>query len=310
MRKSTGAGRFAPSPTGELHLGNIRTAILAWLFARSTDRRFLLRIEDLDRVRAGAEHSQIRELLASGLSWDGAVTRQSDSSHRYATAVESLNRDGLLYECFCTRRDIAEASSAPHAVPGIYPGTCRGLGDAERARLRLARPPALRLKADVGTWTVTDEIYGEYTGVVDDLVIRRNDGVPSYHLAVVIDDAAQGVDQVVRGDDLLSSSPRQAYLGQLLGLPPPRYAHVPLAVNAHGQRLAKRDGAVTLEDLASEGLDALRVRDIILGSLGLPTGSLADALRAFDPAQLPREPWIVTATTLFPTGTRSVTPNR
>ncbi|MBG6217893.1 glutamyl-tRNA synthetase [Arthrobacter sp. CAN_A6] len=310
MREGTGAGRFAPSPTGELHLGNLRTAILAWLFARSTGRRFLLRIEDLDRVRAGAENAQIRELLASGLSWDGPVTRQSDYGHRYAAAVENLNRGGLLYECFCTRRDIAEASSAPHTIPGIYPGTCRRLGTAERARLRLVRPPALRLKTDVETWTITDELSGEHTGPVDDFVVRRNDGVPSYNLAVVLDDAAQGIDQVVRGDDLLSSSPRQAYLGQRLGLPTPRYVHVPLALNAQGQRLAKRDGAVTLEDLAAEGLGSARVREIILGSLGLPTASLADALRAFDPSKLPREPWIVTPAHLSPTGTPSVTPNR
>ncbi|MBG6183396.1 glutamyl-tRNA synthetase [Arthrobacter sp. CAN_A214] len=310
MRESTGAGRFAPSPTGELHLGNLRTAILAWLFARSTDRRFLLRIEDLDRVRAGAENAQIRELLVSGLSWDGPVTRQSDSGHRYAAAIENLNRGGLLYECFCTRRDIAEASSAPHTIPGIYPGTCRRLGTAERTRLRLVRPPALRLKTNVETWTITDELSGKHTGPVDDLVIRRNDGVPSYNLAVVLDDAAQGIDQVVRGDDLLSSSPRQAYLGQLLGLPAPRYVHVPLALNAHGRRLAKRDGAVTLEDLAAEGLDSARVRGIILESLGLPTASLADALRAFNPSKLPREPWIVAPAHLSPTGTPSVTPNR
>lgn len=199
MLESTGAGRFAPSPTGELHIGNLRTAILAWLFARSTERRFLLRIEDLDRVRAGAEQVQIRELAASGLSWDGPVVRQSESSHRYANALGELERAGMLYECFCTRRDIAEAASAPHAVPGIYPGTCRDLGSAERACLRLVRPPALRLKAGVDSWTVTDTMLGEYTGAVDDFVIRRNDGVPSYNLAVVIDDAAEGIDQVVRG---------------------------------------------------------------------------------------------------------------
>ncbi|WP_026549758.1 tRNA glutamyl-Q(34) synthetase GluQRS [Arthrobacter sp. Br18] len=310
MRESTGAGRFAPSPTGELHVGNLRTAILAWLFARSTDRRFLLRIEDLDRVRAGAEQAQLRELMALGLTWDSPLTRQSDDGHRYVRALENLRHAGMLYECFCTRRDIADASSAPHAVPGIYPGTCRDLGEAERARLRLAKPPALRLRSGVDTWTIIDELNGNYAGSVDDFVVRRNDGVPSYNLAVVVDDAAAGIDQVVRGYDLLSSSPRQAYLGELLGLPTPRYVHVPLALNPDGRRLAKRDGAVTLEDLASQGLDASQVRDVILGSLGLPTASLADALVAFDPSNLPRAPWIVSPSRLSSTGMPSVTPNR
>lgn len=289
---SPGAGRFAPSPSGELHLGNFRTAILAWLFARSTSRTFLLRIEDLDRARAGAEAAQLAELTAVGLDWDAEPVRQSDRLPLYRQAIESLREADLLYECYCTRRDIAEAATAPHSLPGSYPGTCRTLPASAHPR-RHGRPPALRLRSEVTDWTVEDELHGSYTGPVDDLVIVRSDGVPAYNLAVVVDDAAQGIDQVVRGDDLLSSAPRQAYLASLLGITPPQYAHVPLALNREGRRLAKRDGAVTLESLAEKGWTANSVRDLILRSAGLPAGTLAGALEAFHPAGVPREAWIV-----------------
>ena len=291
MPTSDAAGRFAPSPTGELHVGNLRTALLAWLFARSTGRRFLLRLEDLDRVRAGAEAAQLRDLTAVGLDWDGPVVRQSERRDLYLEAIADLQGAGLVYECFCTRREVAEAASAPHAPPGAYPGTCRHLTEDQRARRRRERPAALRLRAQVDEFTVTDELHGPYTSAVDDLVLLRNDGVPSYNLAVVLDDGLQHIDQVVRGDDLLSSAPRQAYLGSLLGLPPVTYAHVPLALNTAGQRLAKRDGAVTLPDLAAAGVDADAARTLILGSLGLP-GTLDAALAGFCPARIPREPWI------------------
>ncbi|EMY32873.1 glutamyl- or glutaminyl-tRNA synthetase [Arthrobacter crystallopoietes BAB-32] len=287
-----GAGRFAPSPSGDLHVGNLRTAILAWLFARSTGRRFLLRIEDLDRARAGAEASQLADLAAVGLDWDTEVVRQTDRTPLYRRAIVQLAEAGLAYECFCTRREIADAPSAPHAPAGAYPGTCRDLTDGERERRRQERPAALRLKASVSQYTVIDQLHGPFTGAVDDFVLLRNDGVPAYNLAVVVDDAAQGIDQVVRGDDLLSSAPRQAYLAALLGLPEPHYAHVPLVLNVHHRRLAKRDGAVTLSALALTGFDAGGARDLILRSLGLPAGPLERALEAFDPAGLPREPWI------------------
>jgi glutamyl-tRNA synthetase len=287
-----GAGRFAPSPSGDLHVGNLRTAILAWLFARSAGRRFMLRIEDLDRARAGAEASQLDDLAAVGLDWDGEVVRQTDRLPLYRAAIVQLAEAGLVYECFCTRREIADAPSAPHAPAGAYPGTCRGLTDHERERRRQERPAALRLRASVTGFTVADGLHGDFTGMVDDFVLLRNDGVPAYNLAVVVDDAEQGIDQVVRGDDLLSSAPRQAYLASLLGLPRPQYAHVPLVLNAHHRRLAKRDGAVTLASLAVAGLRAEDVRHRILASLGLPAGTLPEALQAFDPAKLPREPWI------------------
>ncbi|MET3936879.1 tRNA glutamyl-Q(34) synthetase GluQRS [Arthrobacter sp. OAP107] len=288
----TSAGRFAPSPSGELHVGNLRTAILAWLFARSTGRRFLLRVEDLDRARAGAEAAQLRDLAAVGVTWDGAVVRQTDREPLYTAAIGQLAAAGLTYECFCTRREIQEAPSAPHAPQGAYPGTCRGLSTAELEFKRSIRPAAIRLRSSVAEWTVEDVLHGTYTGVVDDFVLRRNDGVTAYNLAVVVDDAEQGIDQVVRGDDLLPSTPRQAYLASLLNMPVPEYAHVPLVVNANGARLAKRDGAVTLDDLAAVGLPSEAVRRTILESLGLPTASLEAALAAFSPAGLPRGPWV------------------
>lgn len=288
-----GAGRFAPSPSGPLHLGNLRTAILAWLFARSTDRDFLLRIEDLDRVRSGAETTQINELASLGLDFDGEMLRQSDRLPVYLEAVERLKDRGLVYECFCSRKDIAEAGSAPHAAPGAYPGTCRELSPSEREAKAKNRPAALRLRSQVNEFSVHDELFGDYTGAVDDFVLIRNDGAPAYNLAVVVDDAFSGIDQVVRGDDLLSSAPRQAYLATLLDYAVPVYAHVPLALNSKGQRLAKRDGAVTLEEITEQGLLPANVVAILLESLGLPRTSLQAALQAFDPAALPREPWIV-----------------
>ncbi|HEY5882901.1 MAG TPA: tRNA glutamyl-Q(34) synthetase GluQRS, partial [Nakamurella sp.] len=274
-----GAGRFAPSPSGDLHLGNLRTALLAWLFARSAGRAFLLRLEDLDRVRPGAADRQLADLAAMGLDWDGPVVRQSARTDRYGAAIGRLTERGLTYECFCTRREIREAASAPHPDPsfperigadGAYPGTCRSLSPAQVAQRRVAgRPSALRLRAGVDRWTVSDVLNGPFTGSVDDLVLRRNDEVAAYNLAVVVDDAAQGIDQVVRGDDLLASAPRQAYLASLLGLPEVGYAHVPLALNEHRQRLAKRDGAVTLPDLAATGLSAPDMLGLLAVSLGL-----------------------------------------
>ncbi|MGO4146658.1 tRNA glutamyl-Q(34) synthetase GluQRS [Paenarthrobacter sp. YAF11_1] len=288
----TSAGRFAPSPSGELHVGNLRTAILAWLFAKSTGRDFLLRVEDLDRARSGAEAEQLRDLQAVGVRWDAAVVRQTERAALYDEAIARLTADGRTYECFCTRREIQEAPSAPHAPQGAYPGTCRRLSQAEREIRRASRPASIRLQADVSEWAVEDQLRGNYVGVVDDFVLRRNDGVTAYNLAVVVDDAAQGIDQVVRGDDLLPSTPRQAYLATLLGLPIPEYAHVPLVVNHDGARLAKRDGAVTLGDLAAVGITADRVRNLILESVGLPAGTLGEALPYFHPRSLPKEPWV------------------
>ena len=285
----TGAGRFAPSPSADLHIGNLRTAVLAWLFARSTGRRFLVRVEDLDdRSRDDVGRRQLTDLAAIGLTWDEEPTWQSAQPERYAAVIDSLADRGLIFECYCSRREIVEAPRAPHAPEGAYPGTCRDLSDAERTPKRATgRPPALRLRAGVTEYTVSDLLHGEYTGVVDDFVLRRGDGVPAYNLAVVVDDAASGVDQVVRGDDLLASTPRQAYLMALLGHTPPVYAHVPLALNADGKRLAKRDGAVTLAELG--GPTAFR---LITESLGRPAADMGELLARFDPATLPRRPWV------------------
>lgn len=291
MPPEPGAGRFAPSPSGELHVGNLRTALLAWLFARSSGRRFLVRMEDLDRVKVGAAQQQLADLAALGLDWDGPVVFQSLRTSHYRAAIERLSRDGLTYECYCTRREIQQAASAPHGPEGAYPGTCRSLTAAQRAQLRLARPAALRLRSEVRAFSVTDELHGSFSGLVDDFVLRRGDDTPAYNLAVVVDDAAQGADQVVRGDDLLASSPRQAYLATLLELPVPRYAHVPLVLNGGGQRLAKRDGAVTLSDLNRIGNPPRQVLRWLAGSLGLTGDTPAVLLSQFVPANLPARPW-------------------
>ncbi|ADG80613.1 Glutamyl-Q tRNA(Asp) synthetase OS=Tsukamurella paurometabola (strain ATCC 8368 / DSM / CCUG 35730 / CIP 100753 / JCM 10117 / KCTC 9821 / NBRC 16120 / NCIMB 702349 / NCTC 13040) OX=521096 GN=gluQ PE=3 SV=1 [Tsukamurella paurometabola] len=279
------AGRYAPSPSGDLHVGNLRTALLAWLFARSTGREFLMRVEDLDTGRTvdGAQARQLADLASLGLDWDGPVVRQSSRTRMYADALERLD----VYECYCTRREILSAPSAPHTPDGAYPGTCRDLTEAERVERRAARPAALRLRSTVRSFTVHDELHGQYTGVVDDFVLRRGDGTYAYNLAVVVDDAAQGIDQVVRGDDLLSSAPRQAYLTELLGGTAPRYAHVPMVLGPTGVRLAKRDGAVTLIERGGPQV----VLPELAASLGLAGSTPTDMLDGFDPARLPREPW-------------------
>src|SRR4051812_8631205 len=273
-------GRYAPSPTGTLHLGNLRTALLAWLFARSAGSRFLMRVEDLDRGRSRAhfEHEQLADLAAIGVDWDGDVVRQSERGELYDAAIAKLD----VYPCFCTRREIAEAASAPHGPVGAYPGTCRELTAAQRAeRERAGRPPALRVRAHGDIVRFEDRVLGEQEGVVDDFVIRRNDGAAAYNLAVVVDDADQGVEEVVRGADLLDSTPRQIHLARLLGLPELSYAHVPLMLGPDGAPLAKRDGAVTLADFRSPD----GVRADLLASVGLP-GELDAALAAFAPEAL------------------------
>lgn len=300
-------GRYAPSPSGDLHLGNLRTALLAWLMARSAGGRFVMRVEDLDRVKKGAAERQLADLAALGIDWDGQVLYQSTRCEAYADALARLREAGLVYECYCTRKEIQEASSAPHGAPGAYPGTCRNLTAAERAERRQLRPTSLRLQAQVKEWTVTDRFAGEYTDSVDDFVLVRADGVYAYNLVCVVDDDYQGVTEVVRGDDLLPSAPRQAYLAQLLGLPVPTYAHVPLALNAEGKRLAKRDGAVTLAELTAAGVSTEQIMCMIAASIPLPplTGvsaggsgphlpeTAAEMLSVFAPERIRQAPWTV-----------------
>ncbi|MCR8898676.1 tRNA glutamyl-Q(34) synthetase GluQRS [Gordonia sp. GONU] len=298
MSTQHAAGRYAPSPSGDLHVGNLRTAVLAWLFARTTGRRFLIRMEDLDRAVAGADARQLADLASLGIDWEIPVVYQTARRDIYRDIIARLRDAGRTFECFCTRREILEAPSAPHAPHGAYPGTCRHLTDAERAeKIAAGRPPAIRILADTTEFTVTDLLHGTFTGMVDDFVIQRNDGTPAYNLAVVVDDAAQGVDQVVRGDDLLSSAPRQAYLATLLGETPPTYAHVPMVLNPAGVRLSKRDGAVTLTDLAAAGVSAATVLSHLAQSLGLAGRDEAVDLPTlagrFVPEALPREPWLL-----------------
>lgn len=295
----SGAGRFAPSPTGSLHLGNLRTALLAWLFARSQDQRFLMRVEDLDsgRVRPEFEREQLDDLRAIGIDWDGPVVRQSERRELYAAGVERLDRDGLLYPCFCTRAEIREAASAPHGpLPeGHYPGTCRRLTPVHRAERKAAgRPPALRYDAQAAEVDFDDRLLGPRRGRVDDFVIRRNDGAPAYNLAVVVDDGAQGVTEVVRGADLADTTPRQILLARALDLPQPAYAHVPLMLAPDGARLAKRHGAVTLEERAALGESPARVLSLLAESLNLARPgepvALSDLVDRFDPGRLAVEP--------------------
>ena len=294
-------GRFAPSPSGPLHVGNLRTALLAWLFARSRDSPFLLRVEDLDPVTSSRSHEagQLADLVALGLDWDGPVVRQSERRAAHEAALAQLEAAGLTYPCYCSRREVREASAAPHVRTGTYPGTCRDLSPARRRdREREGRPAALRLRADGAPVTIHDRLHGDVTRPTDDIVLRRNDGVPAYHVAVVVDDDDQGVEEVVRGDDLLDATPSQAHLLDLLGRPRPSWAHVPLVVGADGARLAKRHGAVTLADLAAEGIDGPTVVGHLTASLGLTAPGdvvdLRDLATRFDPAALPRSPWVWT----------------
>ena len=295
------AGRYAPSPSGDLHFGNLRTAVLAWLFARQTGRNFYLRVEDIDSERSSAESAQrqIEDLQMLGLDFDPPVMYQHDRGDAYADALSRLD----TYECYCTRRDIREAASAPHAQPGMYPGTCRDLTEEQRAFRRSelhaeGRLPAIRLRAHVKEWTVRDFYQGEYTGPVDDVILKRGGRIDqaqagdwAYNLAVVVDDGYQGVDQVVRGDDLLFSAPAQAYLADRLGLTVPVYIHVPLVVGPEGRRLAKRDGAVTLREML-RGSSAKEIVSKIAESLGYVGVSSVQKLReVFDPVQLSRQPW-------------------
>lgn len=265
-------GRFAPSPTGPLHLGNLRTALIAWCCARSTGSKFLIRIEDLDsgRCRAGSAEQQLSDLAAIGLDWDQPVAVQSERDELYREALEQLRSEGLLYQCWCTRAEIREASSAPHGAPTRYPGSCRELSAAEVTRRRESgRQPALRVRADEAEIDFVDRIHGETRSTVDDFVVARQDGGFAYQLAVVVDDAAQSVDEVVRGDDLLDSTAAQCWLLDRLGLPRPSYVHVPLVRDSDGARMSKRDQSLTLAGQAALGVGAEQVRDQLAASIGL-----------------------------------------
>jgi glutamyl-tRNA synthetase len=288
-------GRFAPSPTGPLHLGSLRTALVAWLMARSQGGRFLVRIEDLDpqRSRREFEELQLAGLRALGIDWDEQPVRQSERTWLYDDALAQLHSMQRLYPCFCTRAEIREAASAPHGkLPeGFYPGTCREIPPAERRRrIEAGERFALRLRGDAERIGWDDRLMGEQSGLVDDFVVVRADGVHAYQLAVVVDDAAQQIGEVVRGADLAESTPRQILLQRLLGLPTPSYAHVPLVLGQSGARLAKRDGGATLADRDEPAAVTLT---LLAHSLGLASGrdrvgSASELLAEFDPAVIPR----------------------
>lgn len=291
-------GRYAPSPTGALHLGNLRTALIGWALARQSGGRFVLRFEDLDaRSREPFRALQLADLATLGIDWDGDPLVQSKCRSRYEEAFAELKAKGVVYECYCSRRELSQIASAPHTPPGAYPGYCRDLTPAERARKReelaaKGRGPAFRLRTNQQTLTFSDAVYGQRTGLVDDFVLRRSDGVFSYNFVCVVDDAYQGVNQVCRGRDLLSSVARQNYLHQLLGSTPPTWVHVPLVLNDHGQRLAKRDGAVTLEQLRECGIESAQVMSMFATSLGFPPANTAkEFLSRFDLENMSREDW-------------------
>ncbi len=320
-------GRFAPSPTGDLHVGNLRTALVAWLAARSVGGLFLMRMEDLDHEQSSPATAtrQLADLERLGLDWDGDVVFQSNRFDRYDAVIADLADRDLLYPCYCTRKEITEAASAPHDSadphasaeddahrgPDVaerrsdvhqpvrsYPGTCRHLTSADRReRERRGRPPALRLRGPAQAVSFDDAVYGPRRGLVDDVVVRRNDGVAAYNLAVVVDDSDSGVTQVVRGDDLLGSVPRQLHIASTAGLRAPRYAHVPLVMAPNGERLAKRHGAVTLREREAAGDSPASLVGVLAHSIGLvgeadPIAA-AELVDAFSFAALHTERWTI-----------------
>jgi glutamyl-tRNA synthetase len=297
-------GRLAPSPTGVLHLGNARSFLLAWLELRSVGGQIVLRIEDLDgpRIRSGAEEAILEDFAWLGLDWDEGPFRQRDRIGEYRAVLETWHRAGLVYPCVCTRRDIEAAASAPHAGEEgpVYPGTCRGLyPDAASARRASGQAVAWRFHAPPGTVvSIHDQIAGQKRFRVDqelgDFVVWKKDDEAAYQLAVVVDDARLGINQVLRGDDLLPSAARQELLYQAMGAAVPAWLHVPLVVGTDGRRLAKRHGDTSLRHLRNEGYTArevlqwcARVSGIVLDT---PASCAADLLADYRRALIPRTP--------------------
>ncbi len=292
--------RFAPSPTGDLHLGGAWTALASWVWARRDGGSHVLRIEDLDRMRVlrDAEERIVEDLRWLGLDWDGPVVHQSERGEVYEAALGTLYRKELIYPCDCSRADIARVASAPHEGEElVYPGTCR-----ERDRARgMRRTPALRLRVPDETVGFEDLIQGRFEQNllrdVGDQVLRRGDGVFSYQLAVTIDDVASHVTTVVRGADLLPSTPRQIWLARTLGAEPPQYAHVPLVVGPDGARLEKRNRAPTVRALRKAGMSAERVVGELALGLGLSETNAPVTPRALAqacagrPLAWRKEPW-------------------
>lgn len=265
-------GRFAPTPSGRMHLGNVFAALIAWLSVRSRDGEMVLRMEDLDTQRTSAEFAETLrdDLRWLGLTWDRETPAQSQRSAVYDKYFEILREKGLLYPCYCTRSQL-HSVNAPHLSDGtyVYPGTCRNLTEGERAAFH--RAPAWRVVVPDRVWTVEDRIQGTYrcnlATECGDMVVRRADGVYVYQLAVTVDDGEAGVTEVIRGMDLLSSAPRQMYLQELFGFPHPEYAHVPMLLAPDGRRLSKRD-----RDLDLGILRQRLSREALLGVLAFAAG--------------------------------------
>ena len=277
MDSVTPVGRFAPTPSGRMHLGNVFSALIAWLAVKSRNGEMVLRMEDLDTQRTSGEYARIlrEDLLWLGLTWDRETPAQSTRGGVYDRYFDILKEQNLLYPCYCTRSQL-HSVNAPHLSDGtyVYPGTCRNLTPAQRAAYD--RKPAWRVKVPDRLWTLEDRIQGHYESNLaldcGDLVVRRADGIYVYQLAVTVDDGEAGVTQVVRGSDLLSSAPRQMFLQELFGFPHPEYAHVPMLLAPDGRRLSKRD-----RDL---DLGALRQRytpEEIIGVLAHCAGLLPKA---------------------------------
>jgi|SRR5579859_4374013 len=301
--------RFAPSPTGDLHLGGAWTALSSWLVARRAPGGLhAMRVEDLDppRVVAGAEARILDDLRWLGLDWDGQVMHQSARGAAYEEAIATLAARGLVYPCDCSRAEIARVASAPHAgEETVYPGLCR---DRDPAR-PMKREPALRVRVPDEVLLYDDGAVGRVeqrlAREVGDFVLRRADGVYAYQLAVVVDDLAAGITDVVRGADLVSSTPRQIWLAQMLGQAPPRYTHVPLVVAPDGARLEKRTAGVTVRELREAGVTPERIVGELAHGLGLAAtaepiapralaGKLAEAANA-GPLAWSRAPWPIPA---------------
>jgi glutamyl-tRNA synthetase len=283
----THVGRYAPSPSGPLHVGNARTALLAWLWARGEGGRFLLRIEDLDpdRSRPLIVERQLEDLAALGIDWDGNPVWQSRRGLLYERALATLEAAGRVYHCFCTRADVRAATVAPHGEGGpAYPGTCRELSaDEVSSRLAAGRRASLRFRSEDGT---------------DDYVLRRSDGFVGYQLAVVVDDADQGVNRVLRGDDLVASTPRQIELWRALRLgPPPRYLHVPLVLDRAGRRLGKRHGSLSLRSVLDTGASPEQLVGWLAWSAGIVASPgpvrARDLIGSFREDALTREPTLL-----------------
>lgn len=249
-------GRFAPSPSGRMHLGNVCAALLSWLSVRSQQGDWLLRIEDLDPRRSRREYAEWiqSDLQWLGLDWDEEPVWQSERTSIYEAKLDQLQRQNLIYPCFCSRADLHSAS-APHGTDGelLYSGRCRNLSEEQRLAQAKIRRPALRISVNKAPISFTDGLQGQIIQNLDqtcgDFIVRRSDGVFAYQLAVVVDDGLMGMTEVVRGLDLLSSTPRQLYLYRCLGLPEPKFYHIPLLMNVQGQRLSKRDQALDLGEL-------------------------------------------------------------